>query len=205
MFHVCSALLTAEDVLLSSMVRLRICVVSWTLLTWNYVRSRTGRKGPFAAYYVHIQPGGSFVGRFLKLGPSPLIPNHPHHRIALSPGPPFLQEPSQNVYSKARVCPRSHNQLREERLFKILLSCQAWSMRTPWDLYKHSHSISAVHWLPSRLNISMLRVVFPSRSSQLCVYLDNTFRELECFGAFSFRRAKPRNVPAGVASVVPTC
>ena len=25
-------------------------------------RSRTGRKGPYAHYYVQIQPGGSFVG-----------------------------------------------------------------------------------------------------------------------------------------------
>lgn len=25
-------------------------------------RSRTGRKGPYAGYYVQIQPGGSFVG-----------------------------------------------------------------------------------------------------------------------------------------------
>lgn len=25
-------------------------------------RSRTGRKGPYAGYYVQIQPGGSFIG-----------------------------------------------------------------------------------------------------------------------------------------------
>lgn len=28
-------------------------------------RSRTGKKGPYAAYYVHLQPGACFVGEFL--------------------------------------------------------------------------------------------------------------------------------------------
>jgi hypothetical protein len=28
-------------------------------------RSRTGKKGPYAAYYVHFQPGACFVGEFL--------------------------------------------------------------------------------------------------------------------------------------------
>lgn len=27
-----------------------------------FIRSRTGRKGPYAAYYVHLQPGSCFVG-----------------------------------------------------------------------------------------------------------------------------------------------
>lgn len=27
-------------------------------------RSRTGKKGPYAAYYIHFQPGSCFVGRF---------------------------------------------------------------------------------------------------------------------------------------------
>ena len=32
-------------------------------ITYGSCRSRTGRKGPYAAYYVQIQPGGgSFVG-----------------------------------------------------------------------------------------------------------------------------------------------
>lgn len=26
-------------------------------------RSRTGKKGPYAAYYVHMQPGSCFVGK----------------------------------------------------------------------------------------------------------------------------------------------
>jgi uncharacterized protein (DUF2461 family) len=28
----------------------------------GFFRSRTGKKGPYAAYYVQLQPGGSFVG-----------------------------------------------------------------------------------------------------------------------------------------------
>lgn len=28
-------------------------------------RSRTGKKGPYAAYYVHFQPGACFVGEYL--------------------------------------------------------------------------------------------------------------------------------------------
>ena len=36
--------------------------ISDNLLSADPSRSRTGRKGPYAGYYVQIQPGGSFVG-----------------------------------------------------------------------------------------------------------------------------------------------
>lgn len=29
----------------------------------KFRRSRTGKKGPYAAYYVHMQPGSCFVGK----------------------------------------------------------------------------------------------------------------------------------------------
>lgn len=32
-----------------------------------YYRSRTGKKGPYAAYYLHVQPGGqSLIGMYLS-------------------------------------------------------------------------------------------------------------------------------------------
>ncbi|KAJ5887449.1 hypothetical protein N7495_007490 [Penicillium taxi] len=40
--------------------------------------SRTGKKGPYAAYYVHFQPGSCFVGGFLVQRPSFNINYVPH-------------------------------------------------------------------------------------------------------------------------------
>lgn len=37
-------------------------------------RSRTGKKGPYAAYYVHVQPGASFVGELDAIS----APDHKH-------------------------------------------------------------------------------------------------------------------------------
>lgn len=40
-------------------------------------RSRTGRKGPYAAYYVQIAPGNSFVGEcFLIRVPVTKVPQY---------------------------------------------------------------------------------------------------------------------------------
>ena len=47
------------DILFSCMVK-NLASPDTALLTSN--RSRTGRKGPYAHYYLQIQPGGSFIG-----------------------------------------------------------------------------------------------------------------------------------------------
>lgn len=59
-----SSYFTAE---LTSIATLLLCMVSSTAnvprtVRLNSRRSRTGRKGPFACYYIHAEPGNCFVG-----------------------------------------------------------------------------------------------------------------------------------------------
>lgn len=51
-----------SDILLCGLVSKSVLLEHSSLFDLTEQRSRTGRKGPYAGYYVQIQPGASFVG-----------------------------------------------------------------------------------------------------------------------------------------------
>jgi len=63
-FLPCSSLIIprVSDILFCSLVSRFIPAEHSSLVDLTERRSRTGRKGPYAGYYVQIQPGASFVG-----------------------------------------------------------------------------------------------------------------------------------------------